>query len=110
MDRSARRFASWVLAIHLMVLGLLVVIVILASHQFYSSTRDQALYQVRIRQEILAAQAGRGIENLYRSTVEDGGTISSVPIKTIEKRFLDEINEPANIGAMLLDDRLTILS
>jgi serine phosphatase RsbU (regulator of sigma subunit) len=71
MDRSARRFASWVLAIHLIVLGLLIVIVFLASRGMYTKARRQALDQMRARQELLAAQTARGIESFYRSILDD---------------------------------------
>src|SRR4051812_1859402 len=71
MEKAARRFASWVLGMHFLVLALLVVIVILATAQVYSSARRQALDQLRVRQELLAAQSARGIGNFYRFILGD---------------------------------------
>jgi hypothetical protein len=71
MENAARRFALWVLGIHLMVFAILVVIVIFASTEVYSSARRQALDQVRVRQEMLAAQAARGISTFYRSILDE---------------------------------------
>src|SRR5688572_25055134 len=71
MEQAARRYTTWVLGLHLMVLGLLVVIVIFASNEVYSKARRQALDQVRVRQEMLAAQSARGIEYFYRSVLND---------------------------------------
>ncbi len=70
MDKAARRFASWVLGIHGIVLGLLVLIVIVASYEFYSNARRQALEQLKVRQELLAAQSARGVEGFYRTVVD----------------------------------------
>lgn len=70
MEKAARRFAGWVLAIHVMVFVLLVVIVAVASREVYSNARAQALGQVRVRQELLAAQTARGIEAFYRNVID----------------------------------------
>lgn len=59
------------LGIHMVVLVLLVVIVILASMEVYTNARKQALGQVRVRQELLAAQTARGIEGFYRAILDD---------------------------------------
>jgi hypothetical protein len=71
METAARRYTTWVLGLHLLVLLLLVVIVIFASNEVYSKARRQALDQVRVRQEMLAAQSARGIEYFYRSILND---------------------------------------
>ncbi|MEA2734257.1 MAG: phosphoserine phosphatase RsbU/P [Humisphaera sp.] len=71
MEKAARRFTTWVLSLHVLVLALLIVIVALASNEVYSKARRQALDQVRVRQELLAAQSARGIEYFYRSILND---------------------------------------
>ena len=71
MEKAARRFTTWVLGLHLLVLALLVVIIIFASTEVYSKARRQALDQVKVRQELLAAQTSRGIEYFYRSVLND---------------------------------------
>jgi serine phosphatase RsbU (regulator of sigma subunit) len=71
MEKAARRYTTWVLGLHLLVLALLVVIVIFASNEVYSKARRQALDQVRVRQELLAAQSARGIGYFYRSILND---------------------------------------
>src|SRR5687767_14818849 len=71
MEKAARRFTTWVLGLHLLVLALLVVIVIFASTEVYSKARRQALDQVKVRQELLAAQTSRGMEFFYRSVLND---------------------------------------
>src|SRR5688572_10401512 len=71
MEKAARRFTTWVLGLHVMVLALLVVIVIFASNEVYSKARRQALDKARASQEMLAAQSARGIEWFYRSILND---------------------------------------
>ena len=71
MEKAARRYTTYVLGLHLLMLGLLVVLVILASNEVYSKARRQALDQVKVRQEMLAAQSARGIEYFYRSILND---------------------------------------
>lgn len=71
MEKAARRYTTWVLGLHLMVLALLVVIVIFASNEVYSKARRQALDQVSVRQELLAQQSARGIEYFFRSVLND---------------------------------------
>src|SRR3954447_12862466 len=67
MDKTVRRFASWVLSTHVLLLGVLVVIVALATWEVYTVARQQALDQVRVRQELLASQAARGLAFFYRN-------------------------------------------
>jgi len=207
METAARRYTTRVLGLHVMVLALLVVIVIFASNEVYSKARRQALDQVRVRQEMLAAQSARGIEYFYRSILNDlelqrravanggrtgdlgplmweqlrgravrlfevrGGELNQVtaefgdedktsardiigkakaellairapgltttydfngtqaalavmpiksvephllvavvPTRSIETRFLNDLNEPDNIGAMVLDEKMTVRS
>src|SRR4051812_33152041 len=71
MERAARKFAGWVLFIHVMVFALLVATVALASREFYVNARTQAFAQLKIRQEMLAGQAARGIEGFFRDLLED---------------------------------------
>ena len=71
MEKAARRYTTYVLGLHLLMLVLLVVLVIFASNEVYSKARRQALDQVRVRQEMLAAQSARGIEYFYRSILND---------------------------------------
>jgi serine phosphatase RsbU (regulator of sigma subunit) len=49
----------------------LVVVVVLATRAVYSNARRQALDQVRVRQELLAAQAARGMAGFYRGILDD---------------------------------------
>jgi serine phosphatase RsbU (regulator of sigma subunit) len=67
VDHNARRFAHWVLALHLLLLVAVVAVVLLASRSVYESGRDQAIVQAQKRQTLLAAQTARGIESFYRS-------------------------------------------
>ena len=67
MEGAARRFASWVLSLHVALLAALIIAVALATYEVYTTARQQALDQVRVRQELLAAQAARGMSYFYRS-------------------------------------------
>ena len=71
MEHAARRFARWVLIIHLLALVVIGVLVVLAAREVYHSSREQALDQARRRQELLAGQTARGIENYYRSILDN---------------------------------------
>ena len=176
MDKASKRFASWVLAIHMIVLAILVVIVFFASRDSYYTARRQALDQLGVRQELLAAQTARGVESFFRGILGDmamakqgaamkidvgpliweqlsgrasglvqfdrsqkvvrqfgdiaapqqlkpGITASSrelvinsdsyaatIPVGAIESRFLNDLSQPENMGAMLLDDSLRVVS
>jgi serine phosphatase RsbU (regulator of sigma subunit) len=67
VDQNARRFAHWVLAIHLALLLAVVAVVLLGSRAVYQSGREQAIVQAQSRQSLLAGQTARGIESFYRS-------------------------------------------
>src|SRR5688572_7375420 len=56
MERGTRKFASWVLASHVLVFLLLVTVVALAAREFYLSARTQALEQIRASSDTPAAQ------------------------------------------------------
>src|SRR5687767_6451159 len=71
METAARRYTTYVLGLHLLMLALLVVLVIFASNEVYAKARRQALDQALVRQEMLAAQSARGIEYFYRSILND---------------------------------------
>src|SRR5213592_3803936 len=71
MERAARRFASWVLSLHFLLLAALIIAVALATYEVYTTARRQALDQVRVRQELLAAQAGRGMSYFFRNVLEN---------------------------------------
>lgn len=67
MDLAARQYARKILLIHLAVLLGVLLIVAVAAREVYDQTRHQSLHQAERRQELLAWQAGRGIENYYAS-------------------------------------------
>jgi serine phosphatase RsbU (regulator of sigma subunit) len=71
MEHAARRFVTWVLAIHLLLLVVIVTIVLLASRSVYDSAREQGKNQARTRQELLASQTARGIERFYASILDN---------------------------------------
>src|SRR5687767_4025526 len=70
MEHAARRFITWILAIHLLLLAVIVTIVLLASRSVYESARQQAKVQAKTRQELLATQTARGIERFYGAIVD----------------------------------------
>ncbi len=67
MDQFLKRFAVKVVAWHLLALVLIVGVVLIASRQVYRHTRQQILDESRKRQELLAGQTARAIEEFYRS-------------------------------------------
>src|SRR4051794_40311720 len=71
MDQVVRRFARNILLIHIALLAVLLAAVYLAARSIEKSARDQALAQAQSRQELLASQTARGIENFYRGILED---------------------------------------
>lgn len=76
MERGFKKFAGWVLSLNFVLLAGLVIVVALAAYQVYLSARRQALEQVRVRQELLATQAARGIEDFYRDVLDDLDVLS----------------------------------
>jgi hypothetical protein len=71
MHEAARRFAQRVLILHLLLLAAVVGLVVLAAREVHSRTRQEALSQVRERQELLASQTARGVESHYRSIIDN---------------------------------------
>ncbi|HEY7088481.1 MAG TPA: PP2C family protein-serine/threonine phosphatase [Tepidisphaeraceae bacterium] len=71
MEESARRFARWVLLIHLLLLAGVVALVYLAAKEVYFAARQQAIEQAARRQALLTEQTSRGIESFYSSIVDN---------------------------------------
>src|SRR4051812_36288881 len=70
MELAARRFAQWVLAIHLLLLVAVLAVVVFAARGGYADARQEALEQASKRQGLLAEQTARGIEGFYKSIIE----------------------------------------
>jgi len=66
MIEAARRFARKVLLIHLVLFLVAAGIVIIAARQVYAGARNEALDQAKQRQELIARQTARGIEEHYK--------------------------------------------
>ena len=94
MDLAARQYARKILLIHLGVLLGVLLIVAVAAREVYYQTRLQSLRQAERRQELLAWQAGRGIENYYDSII---GTLDLIQRGE---------GEQANTLARIFGDRL----
>jgi serine phosphatase RsbU (regulator of sigma subunit) len=71
MEQAARRFARWVLTIHVLLLVGVVAVVCFAAREVYSSARQEALNQASKRQMLLAEQTARGIESFYSSILDN---------------------------------------
>ncbi len=67
MDRAIKLFTRKILLLHLLVFGVVVAAVVLASREVYAHTRAQALVQAARQQQLLAHQTATGIENFYDS-------------------------------------------
>lgn len=70
MELAARRFARWVLIIHLALLAIVITIVAIAANDIYRTQRKQAIDQAAQVQSLLAAQTARGIEEYYGAIIE----------------------------------------
>ena len=71
MQRDVKKFAARILISHLALLALVLAVVFVASRQVYNSAREQTLKQAEDRQELLANQTARGIENFYDAILAD---------------------------------------
>jgi len=71
MQRDVKKFAARILISHLALLALVLAVVFVASRQVYNSAREQTLKQAEERQELLANQTARGIENFYDAILAD---------------------------------------
>jgi serine phosphatase RsbU (regulator of sigma subunit)/type II secretory pathway pseudopilin PulG len=67
MELAARKFARRVLLVHLMILAIILAAVIIAARGVYVRARNEAIAQAQKREELLASQTARGIENYYAS-------------------------------------------
>lgn len=70
MEHAALQFARRVLVAHVLALALVIAVVLLAARGVYQNTRRHAEAQARDRQELLASQTARGIENYYTGIVD----------------------------------------
>ena len=66
MMEAARRFARRVLLIHLVIFLVAVLIVVVAAREVYAGAREEAIGQAKQRQELIARQTARGIEEHYK--------------------------------------------
>src|SRR5829696_4816037 len=71
MEQAVRRFARNVLLVHLAALCVVLVSVFFASRGIERAARDQAMRQAQARQQLLAQQTARGIENYYHAILSD---------------------------------------
>ena len=67
MDRAARRYARWVLIIHIALFAALLLVIGLTARVLYRGAYDQAISQASLTQEMLARQTGLSIKNYYDS-------------------------------------------
>ena len=71
MEQAVRRFARNVLLVHLAALVVVLVVVFFASRGIERAAREQAMRQAQARQQLLANQTARGIENYYQAILSD---------------------------------------
>jgi serine phosphatase RsbU (regulator of sigma subunit) len=71
MDIAAKRFARWVLTIHLLLLVAIVTMVCFAARAVYKTALKQAEDQAAKQQTLLASQTARGIESYYNSILDN---------------------------------------
>ena len=71
MELAVRRFAKYVLLLHLTLLVAVLAVVLFASRAIEQGARQQALEQATSRQDQLAAQTARGIESFYKYIQDD---------------------------------------
>ncbi len=67
MDRAARRYARWVLVIHLALFGAVLAVIGYTARVLYRGAYEQATGQATITQEMLARQTSLSIKNYYDS-------------------------------------------
>jgi serine phosphatase RsbU (regulator of sigma subunit) len=77
MEQDSPRFVLRTLLFHGLLLAGVLALVSAASVEIYTSTRDDALLQAKIRQELLADQTCRGIETFYTSIIRALGWIQT---------------------------------
>ena len=71
METAARRFARWVLIVHLLLLVSVVTIVCFAARSVYRTALNQAKDQAAQRQMLLTEQTARGIESYFNSILDN---------------------------------------
>ncbi len=65
MEEAARRYARWVLTVHVILLAGVLILVYAATRETYQRARAQVLAQARQRQELLAGQTAQAIQEHY---------------------------------------------
>jgi serine phosphatase RsbU (regulator of sigma subunit) len=71
MEEQPRQFAVKILIFHSILLVVVLSLIIVASAAIYWSTREDAVTQAQVRQELLANETCRGIETYYSSIIND---------------------------------------
>src|SRR4051812_32025564 len=89
MDLAARRYARWVLIVHLLLLAVIVTIVSFAARDIYYTQRPQAIRQASEVQGLLARQTARGIAEYYSSIID---SLSIFRRAGADESFSDQIN------------------
>jgi serine phosphatase RsbU (regulator of sigma subunit) len=67
MEEAARRYARWILTVHVLLLVIVLALVVLASREIYERTREQVLAQAQARQELLTSQTAQAVQDHYAS-------------------------------------------
>src|SRR5437764_1225621 len=71
MDLLARQFARKVLLVHGLLLALVAILVLGAARQVYTATRMRMIEQAERRQELLARQTAKSIEDFYNGIFDN---------------------------------------
>src|SRR5690606_32738763 len=67
MEEAAKRYARWVLAVHLLLLVGVLVLVFAAARETYQRAREQVLNQLQDRQELLGSQTAQAVQDHYNA-------------------------------------------
>lgn len=103
MELAAKRFARWVLIIHLLLLAAVMGLVYSAAARTYRASREHAIQQASKVQMLLAEQTQRGIEAYYSSIAE---TIELLHSQDIDASGMQLGSVTANIIAPAIWEQL----
>jgi serine phosphatase RsbU (regulator of sigma subunit) len=96
MELAAKRYARWVLIIHVVVLALVVSLVYFAARDIYYTQRRAAIEHASEVQSLLARQTARGIQDYYNSVID---TLQSFRRATEGEGLGEQANLPAGLAA-----------
>jgi serine phosphatase RsbU (regulator of sigma subunit) len=99
MEHAARIFAIRVLLLHVLAFVLLLILTGIGVRNAYQRAQEQAIDQAGMRQQLVAQQTARGIENYFNSVLDNIRLLTSSRLRDLSAPATQTMARPAQQAA-----------